>query len=188
MNLGGSTKGFEYECFNLGSTQVCLRYMSTVYSMDNSLIEPNEATKKLIVMLVGSPLKLGRKRLSYRCSSRRSFRKSVGVEPRVTLGELPSPVTAVIELEQMTLRKSKRAASGITPRRQATPCSAPPGRLDFVVVVVVIDVVVVVVIVFVDVADDGRSHAHCRRKCHVDPPAIRPKLFFLREDNALGLL
>ncbi len=96
-------------------------------------------------------------------------------------------MTAVIELEQMTLRKSKRAASGITPRRQATPSSALLGRLDFVVVVVidVIDVVVVVVIVFVDVADDGRSHAHCRRKCHVDPPAIRPKLFFLREDNAL---
>merc|ERR1719193_1326813 len=105
-------------------------------------------------MLAGSPLKLGRKRLSYRCSSRRSFRKSVGVEPRVTLGELPSPVTAVIELEQMTLRKSKRAASGITPRCQATPSSALLGRLDFVVVIVVIDVidvVVVVVIVFVDV-------------------------------------
>ena len=32
MNLGGSTKGFEYACFNLGSIQVCLKYMSTVYS------------------------------------------------------------------------------------------------------------------------------------------------------------
>ena len=28
MNLGGSTKGFEYACFNLGSIQVCLKYMS----------------------------------------------------------------------------------------------------------------------------------------------------------------